>query len=78
MRRGADDPRTSVGVGLILEQRFEQQEEFFGKHENTLLKFIRQAKSVACAKFDLSKCVDHPPASVQSGRDAPSKWLAET
>jgi hypothetical protein len=43
VRRGADDPWTSVGVALVLEQRFEQQEEFFGKHEKALRKFIRQA-----------------------------------
>jgi hypothetical protein len=37
MRRGADDPRTPVGVRLALDQRFQNQKKFFGKHGATSL-----------------------------------------
>jgi hypothetical protein len=36
VRRGADDPRTSVGVALALDQRFQVQKEFLGEHEKKL------------------------------------------
>ena len=32
VRRGADHPRAAVGVGLGLDQGFQEQHEFFGEH----------------------------------------------
>jgi hypothetical protein len=37
VRRGADDPRAAVGVGLAPDQRFQNQKKFFGKHGATSL-----------------------------------------
>jgi hypothetical protein len=37
VRRGADDPRAAVGVGLAPDQRFQNQKKFLGRHGATSL-----------------------------------------